>query len=921
TVAMSGDVPEATLVTLSHRLRDKLEALPGVLEAEIGGDREQVMEIIVQPRILETYNLSFETLLSLVQRNNKIIAAGALDTGAGRFAIKVPGVIETVKDMLTMPIKVHKGTVVTFGDVATVRRTFKDPTGFARIDGKPAVTLEIRKRTGANIIETVAAVKRLMAEEQKDLPAALKVSYLQDKSRDVRSMLGDLENNVLTGVILVMIVIVASLGLRSSILVGLSIPGSFLAGILILNLIGVTMNIVVLFSLILVVGMLVDGAIVTTELADRRMAEGDKPPTAFAYAAKRMSWPVIASTVTTLAVFLPLMAWPGVVGEFMKFLPLTVLITLTCSLLMALVFIPVLGGIIGRSGTTAGRQLEAIRAAETGDLDTIHGFSGWYVRRLRWVAGNPGKVFLTVIALMVGTYVAYGMLGRGVEFFPKVEPNFAQVQVRVRGDLSIHEKDKIVAEVGKRIADMRELRAVYERTIGGRIKAQITPDTVGIVQLEFIDWDKRRPAQEIMADIRERLKGIPGIVTDVQEARRGPASGKPIKIDVSSRRPGELVPAIDKLRRIMREIGGIVEIEDNRALPGIEWRLVVDRDKAARFGADVASLGQVVQLVTRGVKVAEYRPDDADEEEDIVLRFPASKRSLEQLSNLRVPTSKGLVPIANFVTLKPAPKTGTIERINSRRTITIQADVAKGALVDDKVRAIQAALKSADLPQDMVVAFKGETKDQKEAMTFLMSAFGIALFLMILVLVTQFNSLYQAGLVLSAILFSTAGVLVGLMITGQTFGIVMVGLGVIALAGIVVNNNIVLIDTFNDLRKSGLEPLEAILRTGAQRLRPVMLTSITTVLGLMPMVLAVNVDIVNRDINIGAPSTQWWTQLSSAIAGGLTFATVLTLVLTPALLMMWERRRAKKAAKRASGRRSWLGRLFSRGPRPSPAGA
>ncbi len=557
----------------------------------------------------------------------------------------------------------------------------------------------------------------------------------------------------------------------------------------------------------------------------------------------------------------------------------------------------------------------------SGDLATIRGFAGWYVRRLRWVAGNPGKVFVTVIALMVGTYVAYGFLGRGVEFFPKVEPNFAQVQVRVRGDLSIHEKDKIVAEVGRRIADMRELRAVYERTIGTRIKQRITPDTVGIVQLEFIDWDKRRPAQAIMAEIRQRLKSIPGIVTDVQEARRGPATGKPIKIDVSSRNPSELPAAVDKIRRVMTDVGGVVEIEDNRALPGIEWRLVVDRDKAARYGADVASLGQVVRLVTNGVKVAEYRPDDADEEEDIVLRFPMQRRSLEQLANLRVPTRMGLVPIANFVTLKPAPKTGTIERINSKRTITIQADVAKGALVDDKVRAIKAALKTIDLPEDVGVNFKGESKDQKEAMTFLMSAFGIALFLMILVLVTQFNSLYQSALVLSAILFSTAGVLIGLMVTGQAFGIVMVGLGVIALAGIVVNNNIVLIDTYNDLRKNGQEPVEAILRTGAQRLRPVMLTSITTVLGLMPMVLAINIDIVGRDFNVGAPSTQWWTQLSSAIAGGLTFATILTLVLTPALLMMGERRRAKKAARRAAGRRSWLRRLFSRGGAPGHAGA
>ena len=367
TAILSGPVPERALNDLAEEAQAALEALPGVLEVDIGGAREEFLEVLIDPTVFQTYSLSFDALMGQLQRNNQLIAAGAIETGGGRIVLKVPGLIQDIGDVLAMPVKVEGDTVVTFGDVATVRRTFEDPTGFARIDGQPALALEVVKRSGANVIDTVAEARAVVAGLAAGWPDSVEVTYLQDQSEQVKTLLSDLESNVIAAVILVMIVIVYALGLRSAILVGLAIPGAFLAGVTVLWAMGYTMNIVVLFALILVVGMLVDGAIVTVELADRRLQEGDTPRRAYATAAKRMAWPIIASTATTLSVFFPLLFWTGLVGQFMKFLPITVILTLSASLLMALVFIPVAGGVIGRRQPQSARAKAAMHAAEIGD--------------------------------------------------------------------------------------------------------------------------------------------------------------------------------------------------------------------------------------------------------------------------------------------------------------------------------------------------------------------------------------------------------------------------------------------------------------------------------------------------------------------------------------------------------------------------
>jgi len=907
-ITLGGDVPERTLLTLARQLEDAIEAIPEVLKVEIAGDREEVVDIIIDPLRAESYNLNYEDVVQYFVRNNQLVAAGALDTGQGRFNVKVPGVFETLQDILTLPVKVDDKRVVTLQDIAQLRRTFKDPLTYARVNGKPALALEVSKRTGTNIIETIAKTRYIVEKFKENIPDSIQINYIQDKSKEVRDMLKDLQNNVLSAILLVSIVILGVLGLHTAALVAIAIPGSFLLAILALGQMGLTMNIVVLFSLILASGMLIDGAIIVTEYAERKMSEGLPRQRAYAIAAKRMFWPIIGATATTLAVFLPLLFWPGIVGEFMKYLPITVIATLSASLLMALIFMPTLGAIFGRP--------RPVKMADhdTAPLHTIKGFTGLYVRILGGLIRYPLLVLLAALLLLVGVNMAYVEFGKGVEFFPDVEPEQINIYVRARGDLSVQERDELVREVELRIIDMHEFASVYANS--GMVSADKAPeDSIGVIAIEFIDWQKRRKAREIMKEIRQRTADLAGIFIEILKQDGGPGEGKPIKIEISARDPALLNPAAAELVAGFKTIEGLVDIEDSRPLPGIDWKIKVDRTHASRFGADIATVGNGVQLVTNGIKVAEFRPNDADEELDIRIRFPPEYRGLDQLDRLRIQTREGLVPISLFVERIAQPSVGTLKRSEGRRILTVQAGVEEGVLVDHKLKDIRAWL--AQNPASSILyskngvvqnaagsflysesgvtlTFKGEEKDQREAEEFLSRAFMTALFMILLILVAQFNNFYQALLILSAVVLSTIGVLLGLIITEQPFGIVMCGIGVIALAGIVVNNNIVLIDTFNVLRETGMEVGEAVLRTCAQRLRPVLLTAITTILGLMPMMLAMNIDLVTREIAFGAPSTQWWTQLATSIAGGLAFATLLTLVLTPCLLVLGYRR--KKAA-------------------------
>lgn len=911
-VILSGEVPERKLIGLANELQDSIEGIPSVLKAEIAGDREEMVEVIIDPVKLESYGIQASAVTAVMQSNNLLVAAGVQDTGKGRFSIKVPGIFENVADIMNMPVVVDGDSAVRVRDVAEVRKTFKDPKGFARVGGKGAVALEVSKRTGENIIETIADIRKIVETERQnwpvDLQNAVTINFSQDKSDNIRDMLKDLQNNVLCAIILVMVVVVAVLGARTAGLVGIAIPGSFLIGILALSALGLTMNMIVLFALILAVGMLVDGAIVVTEYADRKMIEGEPRSRAYGLAAKRMAWPIIASTATTLAAFLPLLFWPGVVGEFMKFLPLTLILTLSASLLMALIFVPTLGSIFGKPGATDDKSLKAMLAGETGDLDDVEGFVGGYLKLLKPVLRHPGKIVLAAFGMLIAIQVLYGAFGKGVEFFPEIEPENAKLQVRARGNLSIQEKDVIMREVESRILGMTEFETIYTRT-GSEENSQEAEDIIGTISLEFIDWDKRRKAEVILKEIDDRTKDIPGIYIDARKEEGGPPVGKPINLQISSRYPEVLENVTALIRQKLENTEGLINIEDSRPLPGITWEVSVDRSQAAKFGVDIKTIGQSIRLVTGGIKVDEYRPDDTDDEVEIRVRYPVEFRTIKQLDHIRVSTNQGVVPLSNFIKRTAEPRIGKVTRVDGKRSLSVKADLEPGLLAEVKVKEISTWLETQKIDPRVEIEFKGEEEEQREAKEFLSKAFGVALFIMAIILVTQFNSFYSALLILSAVIMSTIGVFIGLLLTGQPFGIVMSGIGVIALAGIVVNNNIVLIDTFDQLRKTISDPMEAILRTGAQRMRPVLLTTTTTILGLMPMVFGVNIDFVTREVFMGAPSSQWWTQLSTAIAFGLGFATILTLFVTPASLMIranvqgWRARRQQAKLSSSAGQK------------------
>ena len=892
-VGLAGNVDERVLFAIAKDLKEKLEALGGVLEARIQGYREEVAEIIIDPGKLDAYNIDQMALYNLINNNNQLVAAGNLDTGSGRFAVKVPGLIENTLDILNMPVKVDGDAVVRFRDIAIGQRTYKDPISKASINGKPALAIEISKRVGSNIIATLDEVKAVVKEQQAFWPDGINVTFNQDQSKEIKNTLNDLFNNVFFATVLVMIIIVWSLGARSSILVGLAIPGSFLLGMLVLSLMGYTLNMVVLFALILSIGMLVDGAIVVTEYADRRMAEGSPKFHAFKEAAKRMAWPITASTATTLAVFLPLLFWPDTVGEFMKFIPITVIITLSASLVMALIVIPALGAWLGKPGAISEQELKTLKAAEDGRFDEIGGFTGRYISVLQRLIHHPIKTLFAVIGLMIGTLILYGVLGKGVEFFPSADAEIALVDIRARGNLSLRERDDIVKEVEARLYDMQEIRTLYTSSFVYPPSGSAV-DLIGRIQLELEDWQLRRRANAILEDIRLRTEDIPGIIIETKAKEDGPAGGSAIQLEISGNYPQVLTQVVSKIREKLEEDPELRDIKDSRPLEGIEWELNVNREDASRMGASIASVGNMVKMVTSGLQLGSYRPDDADDEVDIRLRFPTTSRTLDQLDELRISHQGQLIPISSFTEKSPNQQTGNLVRTGNNLRYMIEADVIEGVNDAFKRAQIAAALEQADLPQGVNYRFKGDAEKMVETMSFLGKAFILAIFIMAIILVTQFNSIYRAGLVLSAIILSFAAVFMGLMIRGEPFGIVMSGVGMIALAGIVVNNNIVLIDTYSILRRDGLAPVDAALRTGAQRLRPVLLTTVTTVCGLIPMVYQLNIDLVAREILIDAPSSQWWTQLSTAIAGGLTFATILTLVLTPCLLVLKDQKKYDK---------------------------
>ncbi|MFP1644985.1 efflux RND transporter permease subunit [Pontitalea aquivivens] len=987
-VTLSGSAPERTLLRLAKDLQDRIEALEPVLEATLAGHRDEMLEVVIDPLRLESYNVTAPELIQVVQRNNQLIAAGEIEAPDGAFSVKIPSSFDSPQDVYALPVKTNGERVVTLGDLADIRLTFEDRTGTARFNGETTVALQVVKRKGYNIIDTVEAVRQSVAAAQDGWPAglhqAVNVGLSLDQSVTVGAMISQLEGSVLTAIALVMIVVLASLGTRSALLVGFSIPTSFLLTFLLLGLLGVAISNIVMFGLILAVGMLVDSSIVVVEYADKRIADGQGPMRAYVEAAKRMFWPVISSTATTLCAFLPMLFWPGIAGEFMGLLPVTIIFVLSASLVVALVYLPVVGGVAGRISRRLDQAAGAIRpwppaarlalALGAVSLVFLGGMAllnpalltrtdgGWtaslpgallfalgamaasvalgalkpvpaprpveagYRRRpfgrlIVLLTGNPVMPLVTVAAvlgLVVAVFGYYGRHNNGTQFFTESEVEQGIVYVRARGNLSLEEKDEILRLAETGVLGTPGVGAVFSFAGDGGLNqntggASAPRDTIGQIQVEMLPWGDRRhdPALDgdtIMDGVLARLQAIPGIRVEFLAQARGPASGKPIQLRLKGDDFAALDAAVTRVSTHLATMAGITAIEDTRPLPGIDWEIAVDVTRAGRFGADVATVGGMVQLVTRGILLDRMRVDSSDEEIDIRVRLPGQDRLLATLDALKLRTAEGLVPLANFITRTPVPKLARIDRVDQMRYYDIKADVLPGLVNDagqpingnERIAAITQWLETArPLPDGVAWEWTGDMVDQAESQQFLMSAFGAALALMFVILLAQFNSFYNSVLVLLAVILSTAGVLVGMLVMGQPFSIIMTGVGIVALAGVVVNNNIILIDTFQEFSRY-MPPLEAVARTAEQRLRPVALTTITTMAGLAPMMFGLSLDFINGGYSIDSPTALWWKQLATAVVFGLGTATVLTLVVTPALLAIriWAARGAYRGLAR-----------------------
>ena len=907
TIVLFGDAPERTIYQTANRLQDRLDSISGVLEANLTGSREELLEIIVDPRVLESYGLTETEVINAVNANNELVTAGSINQEDGQFAIKAPGLVKTAADLRAIPVRANGDNIVTIGDIAEARRTFKDRTGHALFNGQPAIGVEISKRAGANIVETIEAARAVVDAEARFWPASVQYEYIGDQAIIVQDNLQGLTSSIMTAILLVMIVIVAALGMRSAVMVGIAIPTTFLMGFLLLTVFGYTLNMMVMFGLILAVGMLVDGAIVIVEYADRRMNEGANRQTAYMEASKRMFWPVMTSTATTLAAFVPFLFWQDIPGEFMKYLPLTLIFVLTSSLIVALFILPVIGTLFGMpkwmktrlgfKGKTEGpaKQYEVDEV----DPTTLDGPIAFYARFMTAAVRRPLMIMAGAIGVIYICVSTFGAAAPDVEFFIRDDNEQINLLVLGRGNLSADQKIEVAKQVAERVEGHPAIEHIYIQTGPALSRSmELPPETIGQVGIDLVDYSERRHSRVVLEEFRELVQNIPGFLVEVRQREGGPPIGKDVQLEITSASFDAMFAAAKKARAFVdsaaTEVNGLevpvyMDQEDSLPLPGIEWSMEVDRALAGRYGLSVQQAGAALQFVTDGLLIDKYRPDDSDDEIDIRVRYPEADRNIFALDRVRIQTQQGSVPVSNFVAREARPQLDRVVRRDGRRIIEVKAngntriaghEVSQNQAIDE----MKAWLDSGALGDDVQWIMRGADEETAAAASFFQAAMAAAMFMIAIILLLEFNSFYHAALTLSAVILSVLGVLLGIALSGQYISIIMTGTGIVALAGIVVNNNIVLIDTYQYLRRKGLKVEDAVVRTAAQRIRPVLLTTATTILGLLPMVFELNVNFAAGTISHGSKTSDWWVLLSSAVVYGLAFSTILTLVLTPVML-------------------------------------
>ncbi|MBN2370758.1 MAG: efflux RND transporter permease subunit [Vicinamibacteria bacterium] len=964
-VTLSGEVGLVQLKEIAEDLKDDIEAITGVNRVEIIGGREREVHVFVDPRRLSYYELSLNDVVDAVARENLTMPGGEIDVGQLKYLVRVPAEIEQPREIENFVVKVRNGVPVHVRDVARVAYGFEDETSRSRLNRQPAVSLTVEKRTGVNIIGVTDAVKAELARLKERMPAGVNVTLVGDQSIEIRNIVSELENNIIAGLLLVVAVLMAFLGLRNSIFVGVAIPLSMLITFAVIQALGYTLNMIVLFSLILVVGMLVDNAIVIVENIYRHREEGMDGPSAASRATAEVAMPVIASTLTTVLAFAPLMFWPGIVGEVMSYLPITVIIGLSASLVVALIFNPTLCAYFMKAPTPRsngevhheGRFLKRYRKLLAWILDQAadHGSAGWFTRNwllmtafgvflasgmtfgmiafviakhaatlekiaatfillsllaflaqgVWWLAAAIASRFASrclvclsdrragiiwgMSAVLVASVVLYGVLGSGVEFFPEMDPSEIWVDVETPSGSNIETSDEIVRAIEERTKDTPDLEnaianvgslgvSINDISVGGSVGTQSR------VTLDLVEHKHRaRSSRRTLEESRIKLADLSGAEIKVDKPEQGPPTGKPVTVRVIGDDFRVLGRLSREIQRGIRKVPGLVNLDDDFDEGKPEVRIQVRRVNAAVAGVNTRAIASTVQTAIRGNEVSTYRI--GEDEYDIRVRLtPKSRVSVEELGNLTVPDEDGVpIPIRTLADIRTGVGPAAIRRIDLKRVVTIEGDVVRArGRTEDSVRAdVQRILDAMEWPGGYRWEFAGSNQEEDEAQQFLQRAFVVALLLIALVLVTQFDSLILPVTILLSIVLSLIGVFWGLILTVTPFGIIMTGIGVISLAGIVVNNAIVLCDFVVQLRRRGMSKTEAVIEAGAIRMRPVLLTAVTTVLGLIPLTAGINIGFLQGTIELGADSSKFWGPMGVAVIAGLTVATILTLIVVP----------------------------------------
>ena len=881
---------------IAKDIQERLEKIPGILEIKIDGVPEELLEVVVSRPKLESLGVGLLEIGNAVRSNNVLIPAGFQDTGSGKFAVEIPSVFESREDVFNLPIKSSGSKVVTLGDVADIKRTFKDPTSFSRVNGFDAITLSIQKRVGFNELDIANTVKNEIEEIRAEYPSTLKIEPGLDTTQFASDMVSELEGNIITAVVLVMVLVVATLGLRNGLIVGIAIPFSFLVTFGVLYyILGYEFNFLVMFGMLLGLGMLIDGGIVIVEYADKLIDQGQDRREAYVNSAKRMFTPVVASILTTVAAFTPLMVWPGMSGKFMRYLPITVFVVLMASLAYALIFAPVIGSLFGRQKRKSDLQNDSDDTFIKKNYKSAIGFA----------VKNPLEtIFYTLfLVLFVIPLGIVGNYGKGFVYFPSIDPWIINVNLQARGNISPYEAKDMAVEVEDKLIGLKGVEDLLitvqnsgwgggDGVARGYILVE-DPKT-----LDISGWD-------VLNNAREAVANPAGYKVNVREVQEGPGQWTaPVEIKLLSE-SRELIDQKTVLLRnyIEENVDGLTGLADTMPKYKIEWKIDVDKERAYQAGINLFDVGSAVQMVTGGIKLGEYRPDDAKEEIDIRARFPSGERTLSSLDLITVNTRNGPIPVSSFVEVDARQNAASLNKIDGKFYHEISGINKPGYNLYEEINQIKNWMKETGFEDPrMEVRFGGLTQQGDEATSFLILAFVGALFLMFIILVTQFNSISQPFIILVSVLFSTAGVFLGLTIAQVSPSTIMTGTALVGLAGIVVNNNIVLIDTYNRLKvqkpESSIQDL--ITETCLSRLRPVLLTTITTIFGLIFLAFGYSVDLVNQVIYEGTSTVKWYQAFGISICWGLGFSTILTLLVTPAFLTVVENVSEKINSRRLS---------------------